>query len=88
MMVYSIPICFVVDPVTLVYVSVNMGELAFTMRSIVFPLSFISGAIRPLLLSVAISEATNPFTTEGSTGLECVSRTFFTFGIRIIGPVL
>lgn len=85
--VHTIAIGLIVDPIALVNVAVDMSELAFTMCPIIFPFSFISGTIWPLLLSVTISETTDPLSSIRCTCFKSVSRPLFSFGMWIIRSV-
>lgn len=87
-MVHAIPVGLVVDPVALIDVSVDMRELALSVRPIVFPLSFVPGTVRPLLLSVTISKTSDPFARVCRTCFESVCASLFSLGVRIVWPVL
>lgn len=86
--VHTIAIGLVVDPITLINVAVDVSELAFAVCPIIFPFAFIPGTIWPLLLSVAISETSNPLSSIRCTCFESVSRPLFSFGMWIIWSIL
>jgi hypothetical protein len=55
-----------------------MHELTLSMGSVLTPFSFILGAIRPLLMSESITEASFPLSCVDGSTLERVGRTFLT----------
>lgn len=67
MMVDTVSIGFVVDPLSIVDVSVYMDELSFAVSSVVLPLALVLSTIWPLLDTVAVSESSNPFSIIGGT---------------------
>jgi len=73
----------VVGPVALVNVTVNMDELSLSMGLVVPPVSNIPGAIRPNLLSCAVTESTLPLASILSLGIESVGVTCLTRGIGV-----
>lgn len=87
-MVNSIAISFIIDPIAFVDITINVGELSFTVGTIILPLTFIACAIWPLLFSVSISKTANPLSTESRSGLESIRWSLFPLGIWIIRPVL
>jgi hypothetical protein len=60
-----------------------MHELTLSMGSVLTPFSFILGAIRPLLMSESITEASLPLSSVDSSTLERVGRSFLTALVRI-----
>lgn len=50
----------IVDPVSLVYVSVYMDELSMAVSAVVSPLPFIACAVGPHLDAKAVAEAPEP----------------------------
>ena len=83
-MVHSETISFVIDPVPVIDISINMDELSFSVGSVVFPLAFVLSTIWPLLNTVAVSKTTNPLPIEGSSCLELVGLSFLPLGIWIV----
>jgi hypothetical protein len=86
-MIDTIPISFIVDPVTIVNVSIDVNELSFAMGSVVLPISIVECTIRPFLLTIAVSEATDPFSVVGGTSLEGVGASLFSFCVWIVRSV-
>ena len=84
MVVHSETISFVIDPVPVIDISINMDELALTVGSVVFPLAFVLSTIWPLLNTVAVSEAADPFSVEGRSRLELVGLSFLPLGVWIV----
>jgi len=60
MNVDTLSIRLIIDPVSLIYIPVDVGEFAEAMRPIVLPVAFITSPIRPDLLSVPVTESTDP----------------------------
>jgi len=87
MVVYTIAISFIVDPVTIVNVAINVDELSFTMGSVVLPVSIVERTIWPFLLTVAISEASNPFSVVSGACFESVGASLLSFGIWIVRSI-
>jgi len=84
----SVAICLVVDPGTVVNVSVNMDELSFSVGAIVFPLPFVLRTVRPALVSESIPESPDPLSIIGSSCFESVDGPLFSFGIWVVLPGL
>lgn len=51
----TVAISLIVDPLPVEYIAIDMMELAFTMCFVVFPISFILGAIGPGLNAVPVT---------------------------------
>ena len=60
MVVDSITIGLVVDPLAVVNVSINVCEFSLSVGSIVLPETFVPSTVGPLLYTEAISESTDP----------------------------
>jgi hypothetical protein len=67
MNIYSVTVCLVIEPFTIVYrdssctcVSISMFELSLPTCFIIFPISPIGCSIWPYLYSVAITPFTDP----------------------------
>ena len=84
MNVDSLSVSFIIHPVALIDISIDMSELSESMGSIVFPISFIAGSVGPDLLSVAVSEATDPLTSVLSASRIGVSWSLLSFSIGIV----
>ena len=82
--VHSVAIRFVVDPVSLVYVAIDMDELSLAVRSVVFPITFVARAVRPDLFAKPVAEAANPLPEISSPRFEGVELSILPFGVRII----
>ena len=87
MNVDALPIGFVVDPITLVDVAINVGEFAEAVRPIILPVSFVARPVLPNLLTVAITESANPLSGVLGTGRISVGRSLLTFGVRVVRHV-
>lgn len=57
----SVPIGFVIFPLSLVVISIGMYEFPLPFCFVVLPLSFVNCTIWPLLLSRPVSEVSKPF---------------------------
>lgn len=86
-MVHSITISFVVDPVSIIDIAVNMSELSFTMSPIILPLAFVSSTIWPLLNTEAVSETSDPLAVISGSGLEGVCGSLLPFSIGVVSSV-
>ena len=60
MNVDSIPICFVIHPVSLIDIAIDMGELSLAMRLAELPSSLVAGPIHIELLALAVAESPDP----------------------------
>jgi hypothetical protein len=60
-----------------------MHELTLSMGSVLTPFSFILGAIRPLLMSESITEASFPLSSVDGSALKRIGRSFLTALVRI-----
>jgi hypothetical protein len=72
MVIDTISISFIIHPITIIDVAVNVDELSFAVGSVVFPVSVVESAVGPFLFTVAVSEASNPFAVVGGSCFECV----------------
>jgi hypothetical protein len=86
--VHSIAVGLIVDPLSVIDIPINMNELSFSMGSVVLPLSFVLCTIWPLLDTIAISEASNPFSFIGSASLEGKCLSLLPLGIGVVLPCL
>ena len=87
MNVDALPIGFVVDPITLVDVAIDVGELAEAVRPIILPVSFVARPVLPYLLTVAITEPTNPLSGVLGARRISVGRSLLTFCMRVVRHV-
>lgn len=76
MLVNATTVRLVIRPVAVVYVTVDVGESAFSVRSVLSPLSTVLGSITPRLLAKSIAETAFPLACVHCFGLE-----------RVRGPV-
>lgn len=60
MNVYTISVCFIIDPFSFKYISIYMPKFSFAMSFIIFPISFISSSIRPYLDSITMFHLSFP----------------------------
>jgi hypothetical protein len=75
----------VVGPLSIVDISVDVHELSLTVGMVLSPLARVLGTVRPMLLTLAVTEASLPLTVVNSTTLETIRRAFFTSLIGIEG---
>jgi hypothetical protein len=68
----AVPIRFVILPLAVKYIAVNMPKLAFSVSLIVYPFSLIPGAIGPDLYTVTVADCALPLTLVNSPILELV----------------
>ena len=87
MNVDALPIGFVVDPIALIDIAINVGELAEAVRPIILPVSFVARPVLPHLLTVAITEPTNPLSGVLGARRISVGRPLLTFGVRVVRHV-
>ena len=73
----ALAVGLVVHPVAFIDVSVDVGELAEALGSVVLPVALIACAVGPDLLSIAVSETTDPLTGIGGSGLISVCWSLF-----------
>lgn len=83
----TVAIGLVIDPVSFVNIAINVGELALAMSAVVFPLALVAGTVWPLLLPVAVPEATDPLSAVGRACLERVGRPLLSLGVWVVRPV-
>ena len=80
----TVSVSFIIDPVSLVYISIYMNEFSMTMCAVVSPLALVASAVRPNLHTVAISEATDPLTLVSRARFESVKGSVLSLGLRVI----
>jgi hypothetical protein len=85
MLVDTKTIGFVVCPLAIINVAINVNELTFTMSSVFTPLSNVLGTVRPMLLALAVTETSLPFTVVDGTTLEAIRWAFLTTLVGIEG---
>jgi len=83
----SLAVGLVVHPVAFVDVAVDMGELAEALGSVVLPVALIACAVGPDLLSIAISEATDPLTSICGSGLISVCGPLLALRLRVVRSI-
>ena len=66
MSVDTLAVSLIVDPVTIINVTVRMIQLAFTIGFILTPFALVLGTIWPLLLSITVAVLTKPITFVNS----------------------
>ena len=84
MLIDSTTISFVICPVAIINISVNMDESTFAVSSVLSPFSSIFSTVGPGLFSKSITESTFPLTSIDSTSFELVRWSLFT---RLVGIV-
>ena len=75
---------FVISPISIVDVAVDMNKTAFAMSTILSPLTAIPGPIVPRLLTEAVTEAAFPLTSVYCTRFECIWRTLLSLLVGTI----
>lgn len=83
----ALAICLIIDPVSLINIPIDVGELSKTMGPVVLPVAFVAGAVRPDLLSIAISESTDPLSCILGPCRVSVCSSLLTLGIWIVRGV-
>lgn len=83
----SLSISLIVDPVSLVDIAIDMSEFTLAMRPIVLPVTFIASAVLPGLLSVAVTEPTDPLPCVLCTSRVRVGGSLLTLSIWVIRHV-
>ena len=84
MLVDAATIGFVIGPVAVIDVAVNVDEAALAVRAVLSPLSRVLGTVIPGLLSKTISEAALPLACVDSARLESVGRTRLSLLVRVV----
>ena len=82
---------FVVSPISIIDVAVNMNKTAFSMSTILSPLTAVLGPIIPRLLAEAVSETAFPLTGVYCTRFECIGRALLSLlvgTIQVLGNSL
>jgi hypothetical protein len=82
--IHTISFSFIIDPVSLVYISIYMNEFSVPVCAVISPLALIAGTVRPNLHTVAVSETSDPLALVSRTCLESVKGTVLSLGLRII----
>ena len=75
---------FVVGPISIVDITVDMNKTAFAMSTILSPLTAILGSIVPRLLTEAVTEPAFPLTSVYCTRFECIWRTLLSLLVGTI----
>jgi hypothetical protein len=82
--IHTVSVSFIIDPISLVYISIYMNEFSMTVCAVISPLALIAGTVRPNLHTVAVSETSNPLALVSCTCLESVKGTVLSLGLRVI----
>ena len=82
--IHTVSVSFIIDPVSLVYISIYMNEFSMTVCAVVSPLALIASTVRPNLHTIAVSETSNPLALVSRTCLESVKGTVLSLGLRVI----
>ena len=80
----ALTVGLVVDPVPLVHIAIDVRKLTIPMSPIVFPATFVLGAIGPDLGALTISEATEPLASVLGSRAIGVRRPLLPLGMRVI----
>jgi hypothetical protein len=75
----------VVSPLPIVDISVDVHELSLAVSMVLSPLARVLGTVRPMLLTLAVTETSLPLTVVDSTTLETVRWAILTTLVRIEG---
>ena len=78
-------VSLVVGPLSIVDISINVHELSLTVGMVLSPLARVLGTVRPMLLTLAITEASLPLTVVDGATLETIGRAFLTTLVGIKG---
>jgi len=84
MLINATAVRFVVGPVAIVYIAVDVDKTAFSMSTIFPPFTAVLGSIIPSLLTKAITETTFPLARVNGTSLESVWRACLSLLIRVV----
>ena len=84
MNVDTLAVGLVINPVTLVDVTIDMSKLTVPMSPIILPTAFIAGPIRPYLSAFTIAEAAEPLSCVLGSRAVCVCRPLLPLGIWVI----
>ena len=87
MNVNALAVGLIIHPIAFINISIDMGEFAESVRSIIFPIALIAGTIAPNLLAIAVTESTDPLTRVLRTGRVGVRRPLLTLCVRVVGRV-
>ena len=71
MRVSAFSMSFVIEPLTLIHVTIGMHELALAVRLVRMPVPLVAGAVWPHLLSIPISLVCYPLTSVCRPVLQC-----------------
>jgi len=71
-LVGSPSICLVICPVPVINISINVDETAFTVGTVLTPLTAVFSTIVPSLFSETVTESSLPLTCVSGTRLECI----------------
>lgn len=85
--VNALAIGFVVNPVALVNVSVDVREFAETVGTVVLPVALVARAIWPNLLTLAVTESTNPLARVLGSRLVDVGGSRLPLRVGIVGRI-
>lgn len=55
MKIYTIAVCLVILPFSLIGISISMNQSSFSAGTMILPISFVVGSVRPILFSAAFS---------------------------------
>ena len=80
----TVSVSFIIDPVSLVYISIYMNEFSMTVSTVISPLPLVTSTIRPNLYTIPVSESSNPLALICCACFEGVKRTVFSLSLRVI----
>jgi hypothetical protein len=75
----------VIGPLPIVDISIDVHELSLTVGMVLSPLSRVLSTVRPMLLTLAVTETSLPLTVVDSTALETIRWALLTTLVRIEG---
>jgi len=78
-------VSLIVGPLSIVDISVDVHELSLTVSMVLSPLARVLGTIRPMLLTLAVTETSLPLTVVDGTTLEAIRWAFLTTLVGIEG---
>jgi hypothetical protein len=78
-------VSLIVGPLSIVDISVDVHELSLAVSMVLSPLARVLGTIRPMLLTLAVTETSLPFTVVDGTTLEAIRWAFLATLVGIEG---
>ena len=80
----TLAICFIIQPFSFVDIAICVVQFAMSVSFSGFPLPLIAGAIGPVLLAIAVSQPSQPFTLIHSPGVQCNRPSYLSFAQLVV----